>query len=133
MPPAFVPQKWKLQLFPSRFPEDVDYPKRLKISVSVYEGAERAALGHMIDIMGAEFTRNFRRDNSHLICQSAHGEKFAKAREWGVRVVTSEWLYSCAEAGWSKESERRFPPPAHARWPSLALPAMQLPTDHIGF
>jgi len=42
---------------------------------------------------------NFSRRSTHLLCPSAAGAKFDKAREWGVPVVNIGWLSEIATTG----------------------------------
>ncbi len=41
----------------------------------------------------------FSREATHLLCPSATGAKFNKAREWGVPVVHMGWLTEAVRTG----------------------------------
>lgn len=40
----------------------------------------------------------------------AKGDKYERALQWGVRVVTTDWLLQCAEHGYRVDMESRFNP-----------------------
>lgn len=39
-----------------------------------------------------QLTPYMTRDNTVLICKRAEGNKYRRAREWGVPVVTAAWI-----------------------------------------
>lgn len=102
-PFIFTPQLWPLQPFP---PEAK--PEDMKVSISIYEGPERAGITQLLKAMGVKCTSKLKKRNTHLICREAEGEKFARAKGWGVTIVRAEWLYECAEHGWSLGSEAKW-------------------------
>jgi hypothetical protein len=63
-----------------------------KISISSYSGEARVYLENLIRACGAEFTKTFRQDNTHLITAHKQSEKCEAAQEWGVHVVNHLWL-----------------------------------------
>lgn len=63
-----------------------------KISISSYTGEARVYLENLVKACGAEFTKTFKQDNTHLITAHKHSEKCEAAEEWGVHVVNSLWL-----------------------------------------
>lgn len=50
-------------------------------------------------ISGITLAPNFSRRSTHLLCPSRSGAKYDKALEWGVPVVTMEWLEDMARRG----------------------------------
>jgi len=53
----------------------------------------RDVLVRMIEVSGATFTERLSRSgNTHLVFESTESEKYRKAREWGIQVVSWEWL-----------------------------------------
>lgn len=68
-------------------------------SVSAYCGAERAMCCELLGLLGSCFTKKLTRKNTHLVCKGSDGPKYRKALEWGLRIVTIEWLLDCAEKG----------------------------------
>lgn len=48
---------------------------------------------------GGNLPSAFSRRTTHLVCPSGHGEKYDKAREWGVSVVGMAWLHNLVTTG----------------------------------
>lgn len=63
-----------------------------KISISSYTGEARVYLENLIKATGAEFTKTFKQDNTHLIAAHKNSEKCEAAAEWGVNIVNHLWL-----------------------------------------
>ncbi|KAH8731124.1 BRCT domain-containing protein [Phaeosphaeriaceae sp. PMI808] len=63
-----------------------------KISISSYTGEARVYLENLIKATGAEFTKTFKQDNTHLIAAHKNSEKCEAAAEWGVMVLSHLWL-----------------------------------------
>lgn len=62
----------------------------------------REVLKRLAVMLGAKCSERMRRrQTNYLIADSRVGEseKVLKAREWGIKVVTHEWLLACARAG----------------------------------
>ncbi|KAJ3041834.1 DNA topoisomerase 2-binding protein 1 [Rhizophlyctis rosea] len=69
------------------------------IGVSGYDGLERALLGRLATVLGANFTEHFSRKNTVLIYRPGTemaSVKWKKAKEWGIPVVAGwAWLEEC--------------------------------------
>ncbi|EMD91559.1 hypothetical protein COCC4DRAFT_57416 [Bipolaris maydis ATCC 48331] len=65
---------------------------KYKISISSYTGEARVYLENLIKATGAEFTKTFKQDNTHLIAAHRNSEKCEAATEWGVNIVNHLWL-----------------------------------------
>ncbi|OAL50731.1 hypothetical protein IQ07DRAFT_539097 [Pyrenochaeta sp. DS3sAY3a] len=65
---------------------------KFKISISSYTGEARIYLENLAKASGAEFTKTFRQDNTHLVTAHKNSEKCEAAAEWGVNVVNHLWL-----------------------------------------
>ncbi|KAH7095394.1 BRCT domain-containing protein [Paraphoma chrysanthemicola] len=63
-----------------------------KISISSYTGEARVYLENLVRATGAEFTKTFKQDNTHLIAAHKNSEKCEAAAEWGVMVLNHLWL-----------------------------------------
>jgi hypothetical protein len=63
-----------------------------KISISGYTGEARVYLENLIKATGAEFTKTFKQDNTHLIAAHKNSEKCDAAQEWDVKVLNHLWL-----------------------------------------
>ncbi|KAK2568143.1 PAX-interacting protein 1 [Acropora cervicornis] len=48
----------------------------------------------------ARYTGYLTRTSTHIICKSPSGEKFNKAREWGVHCVNAKWLGDIVTTGY---------------------------------
>lgn len=66
--------------------------KGYRISISSYTGEARVYLENLVKASGAEFTKTFKQDNTHLITAHKQSEKCEAAGEWGVHVVNHMWL-----------------------------------------
>jgi hypothetical protein len=44
---------------------------------------------------------------THLIFRESSGQKYEKALEWKLHVVTIDWLYPCAEYGYDGKSGKK--------------------------
>ncbi len=84
--------------------------------------------------LGARVTQNIEPDTTHLVAYRAGTIKaHAASKRKNIKLVTPEWLWSCAER-WEKVDERIFPlesakpnaelrhPPAHCRSPEHPEP-----------
>jgi hypothetical protein len=63
-----------------------------KISISSYTGEARVYLENLVKATGAEFTKTFKQDNTHLITAHMQSEKCEAAKEWGVHIVNHLWI-----------------------------------------
>lgn len=62
----------------------------------------REVLSRLTELMGARYSEKMRRiGTTHLVAddRAKSSEKAAKAKEWGINVVTHEWLLACARTG----------------------------------
>jgi hypothetical protein len=66
--------------------------EQYKISISSYTGEARVYLENLVKATGAEFTKTFKQDNTHLITAHKNSEKCEAAVEWGVMVLNHLWL-----------------------------------------
>ena len=89
----------KEQLFPPSTPLHIPIknqkPKEmegLKISISNYEGAERAMVRDMISLLGANYTSYLSRKHDFLVANRTQGIKYSKAKEWKVPIVNARFL-----------------------------------------
>ncbi|KAJ3182670.1 DNA topoisomerase 2-binding protein 1 [Geranomyces variabilis] len=74
--------------------------EKLKIGISGYQDYERVHIGQLARRMGAKFTEMFTKANTHLLCKpGTDNAKPRKSRDWGIPVVSAEWLYACASKG----------------------------------
>ncbi|CAF0743386.1 unnamed protein product [Didymodactylos carnosus] len=63
------------------------------ITLSGFEGIERARLRFLIRSLGGKYTGFLGRWHSHLICKEENnGDKYKKALEWSISIVNGVWL-----------------------------------------
>jgi len=81
---------------------------KINVAVTGFVGVERMAIRVMILAIGADYTDNMSRENTHLICKEASGPKYLKAVEWKLHVVTIEWLYHIVYFGYKMDCEKSY-------------------------
>lgn len=88
--------------------------KDYKISVSSYTGEARVYLENLVKATGAEFTKTFKQDNTHLLTAHKNSEKCEAAAEWGVMVLNHLWLEEsyakCRQMPTTDQRYTYFPP-----------------------
>lgn len=88
--------------------------EKYKISISSYTGEARVYLENLVKASGAEFTKTFKQDNTHLITAHKNSEKCEAAAEWGVDVINHLWLEDsyakCREMPLTEHRYTYFPP-----------------------
>ena len=111
-PVLFQPQTYQLRLFPK--------DTKFLVSVTGFVDASRYGIIWMLRSLGAEYTDNLKAKNTHLICCAiandensnrnivGGGAKYVKAKEWGLHVITVDWLYHCMRYGYEKGCEDKF-------------------------
>ncbi|CAM6102548.1 unnamed protein product [Calypogeia fissa] len=68
----------------------------LKFAVTQYADRERILLYNLCHVLGAKYQeKKMNRKATHLLCKVGDGEKYEAALQWGVEIVTAEWLYAC--------------------------------------
>lgn len=83
--------------------------KRISITLSGFLRKEedmwnrrREVLSRLAELLGAKYSERMRRrGTTHVVADSRvpDSDKVKKAREWGIKVVSHDWLLSCAAAG----------------------------------
>jgi len=111
-PKLFQPQTYHLRLFPK--------DTKFLVSVTGFVDASRYGIIWMLRSLGAEYTDSLKAKNTHLICCRTvndennnrnivgGGPKYTKAKEWGLHVVTVDWLYHCMRYGYEEGCEEQF-------------------------
>ena len=87
---------------------DKERCKKLLVSVTGYQGANRYTIRSMVNEIGADWSDNLSRRNTHLVCEKAEGQKYTKALEWGIHVVSIEWLRRIVKYGYEEGSEDKL-------------------------
>lgn len=86
---------------------------KYKISLSNYTGEARVYLENLVKATGAEFTKTFRQDNTHLITAHMGSEKCEAAKEWNIHVVNHLWL----EESYSRCALQTLSDPRYTHFP----------------
>ncbi|KAJ3548746.1 hypothetical protein NMY22_g1144 [Coprinellus aureogranulatus] len=71
----------------------------IHIGLSGLEQSESCFTRRLLKAFGVNLIPMFSKKATHLLCPSGMGLKFDKAQEWGIPVVTNEWLAAIAETG----------------------------------
>lgn len=116
VPDLFVPSLRPLHSLQLKEKSSTNASAPLRISITGFSGSQRTGLGHLIDALGAAFDDSMRTSTTHLVCGKADGQKYEKALQWKLKIVSVEWLYHVAKFGYSGENgkdgagcEARFP------------------------
>ncbi|PSN72777.1 BRCT domain-containing protein [Corynespora cassiicola Philippines] len=88
--------------------------RKYTISISSYTGEARVYLENLVKASGAEFTKTFKQDNTHLIAAHENSEKCSAAKEWGVHIVNHLWL----EESYAFCKEQTLTDPRYTHFPS---------------
>lgn len=66
--------------------------KKVRISLSNYNGEARIYLENLARAAGCEFTKTMKQDNTHLITAHMISEKCEAAKEWNINIINHLWL-----------------------------------------
>ncbi|OAR01687.1 hypothetical protein LLEC1_02200 [Akanthomyces lecanii] len=95
----------------------------LTICSSAFTGLELNQVARSIKQLGATFEENFRKDTSLLVCpslESMRKDKLQYAVQWGVPIVSAEWLWECINTGFKVPPEDFIFPALRARYANRA-------------
>ena len=95
-PYIFQPQSYNLSRLPSTI--------HIRVAVSGFVGCERTGIRILLEAIGATYTDNMSRSNTHLITKTNAGTKYQKAVEWGLKIVTLKWLKHIIQYGYCGEN-----------------------------
>ncbi|KAB2577418.1 BRCT domain-containing protein [Lasiodiplodia theobromae] len=88
--------------------------EKYRISISNYVGEARVYLENLTKACGAQFTRAFRQDNTHLVTAHSQSEKCTAAQEWNIHLVNHMWL----EESYAKCKEQSLTNPRYTHFPA---------------
>ncbi|KAH7928309.1 hypothetical protein BV22DRAFT_1083119 [Leucogyrophana mollusca] len=69
------------------------------LSLSGLDQSEVCWIRRLLRALGVNLAPSFSRRSTHLLCPSGTGAKFDKAKEWGIPVVSLDWLVEMAQKG----------------------------------
>ena len=72
--------------------------KSFHLCLTGYEGIERENVIRLAELLGAVFSEKFSKSNTHLLCKSASGLKYDKAKQWRIPTISADWLAACYRA-----------------------------------
>ncbi|KAK5199863.1 protein kinase activating protein dpb11 [Exophiala xenobiotica] len=92
------PDKYPLGLFPGPCSTVLS---SVLINVSGFLGLETLHISKMVSALGGKYTEKFAAGVSVLVVRkgSHNAQKLAGAQEWGIPVVSEEWLWSTIKSG----------------------------------
>jgi hypothetical protein len=76
----------------------------LTICSAAFTGLELSQVARSVTQLGAHFEEQFRKSTSLLVCKSLEAirkEKLRLALNWGVPVVSADWLWECISTGYN--------------------------------
>ncbi|KAK8144960.1 hypothetical protein G3M48_005094 [Beauveria asiatica] len=91
----------------------------LTICSSAFTGLELNQVSRSIKQLGAKFEEQFRKDTSLLVCRSFDSIRKDKLRygvEWGVPIVSADWLWECIHTGYKVPHEDFIFPELRTRY-----------------
>lgn len=89
--PAFTPLPFKLPL---------PGADECVVCLSQFVNPVRRQIRTLLTLLGAnDQERMSKRSTTILICKEPRGEKYDRAVEWRIPVVTVDWLHKCAKSG----------------------------------
>ncbi|RHN77893.1 putative BRCT domain-containing protein [Medicago truncatula] len=71
--------------------------ENLRFCVSQYEEKDRILLWNLCKVLGAKFADKLTKKVTHLLCKFTNGPKYEASCKWGIRSVTSEWIFECVK------------------------------------
>ena len=75
--------------------------QRLEIALTGFQGTEKVVIVHLIEAMGGVYHASMSNASSHLVFKkNPTGLKLEKASEWGLHIVSIEWLYHILRYGY---------------------------------
>ncbi|XP_049699175.2 PAX-interacting protein 1 isoform X1 [Helicoverpa armigera] len=83
---------WHALHLPSMYAARDRPARHHRAAISGWRDEERDRVTFCLEHIGAKLTPYMTRDNTVLICKRAEGNKYRRARDWGIPVVTAAWL-----------------------------------------
>ncbi|RDY12354.1 hypothetical protein CR513_02868, partial [Mucuna pruriens] len=68
-----------------------------RLCVSQYEEKDRILLRNLCFVLGAKLVEKLTKKVTHLLCKFTNGPKYEAACKWGIKSVTSEWIFECVK------------------------------------
>jgi hypothetical protein len=98
LPSVFVPAAWPLRKL----------ERNVAIAMTGFHWSERIAFVQVIKSIGGTFHENMEKATTHLMCkEKATGLKLEKGVEWGLHIVSVEWLHHIVRYGYGGEKQAK--------------------------
>lgn len=115
----------------------------LTICSAAFTGLELSQLARSVRQLGAKFDEEFRRTTNVLLCRelsSMRKDKLKYALEWGVPVVSADWLWECISTGFKvpitdyiyPELRSRYSVKAESESSAARMPKMPKESQPLG-
>lgn len=102
IPEFFVAQSWSLNDLKTA---------NLRVSLTGFMGSEKVAWTETMKACHIRFLSEMTSHTTHLVCrEKATGLKLEKAIEWGIHIVSMDWMYYILRHGYTEDidSDDRF-------------------------
>ncbi|KAG2101595.1 uncharacterized protein F5147DRAFT_708731 [Suillus discolor] len=84
---------------PLSLPCPIPNTEQIILSLSGLDQSELCWTKRLLRALGITLAQIFSRHSTHLLCPSACGAKYDKAKEWNIPIVGMAWLEDMAKAG----------------------------------
>ncbi|KAK0423219.1 hypothetical protein QR680_008031 [Steinernema hermaphroditum] len=127
----WVDEAWKRPLVDMASPEVIEYFKlpifsKLVITVSGLSVESRSEVSRLIERHGGEYSAEMKRGKcTHLVIDKNCGEKFRRAKQWDIKIVTTKWIQKCSIKG-VRLDERHFLPGSVVRSTGRKSPVLDV-------
>lgn len=100
----------------------------LVICSAAFSGLELNQVARSASQLGAKYEEEFRQTTSVLVCRSLGAmrkDKLKYALEWGVPVVTADWLWECISTGFKVPTDKFIFPELRDRYEPQTRPEVK--------
>ncbi|XP_062116606.1 uncharacterized protein LOC133830610 [Humulus lupulus] len=118
----------------SPLPCRIPFPgfENFRFCVSQYEEKDRLLLKNLCFVLGAKLVEKLTKKVTHLICKYSIGPKYEAACKWGIRSITSDWIYDSVKQNKIVPFERYSPKEITAQDQEAGLCTVsQFPTQAV--
>ncbi|KAG6211109.1 hypothetical protein E4U35_003501 [Claviceps purpurea] len=102
---------------------------KLVVCSAAFTGLDLNQIARSTSQLGAKFEEEFRRTTSVLVCRSLSAmrkEKLKYAIQWGVPIVSADWLWECISTGFNVPIDNFIYPELRDRYGSRTPPEMEM-------
>eukprot|EP00127_Corallochytrium_limacisporum_P003467 Clim_evm95s149 gene=Clim_evmTU95s149 len=79
----------------------------LYVTITGFEKQTREDVKDMLRIMNVRYTGVLTKNHTHLVALRPTGAKYEKAKQWGIKVVSSDWVKTALDT-WSIPDETEY-------------------------